>query len=85
MRANRGEDRGSTGSGNGREREWLSEPKTPDFQDSKRVQADCLSGVTPSLKCLSHVYILATTHVLSSILRPTLMTEILLTDASIGP
>jgi hypothetical protein len=36
-------------------------------------------------KCLSHVYILATTHVLSSILRPTLMTGILLTDASIGP
>jgi len=27
MRTNRGEDRGSTGSGNGREREWLSEPK----------------------------------------------------------
>lgn len=34
MRTNRGENGGSTGSGNGREREWLSEPncwtsKTP--------------------------------------------------------
>jgi hypothetical protein len=60
MRTNRGVDRGSTGSGSGREREWLSEPKTPVLQDSKRVQADCLASLHLSSVYPTYQY-LATT------------------------
>jgi hypothetical protein len=57
-----------------------------DLQDSKRVQADCLASLHLSQPgSVYPTYISLRAHVLPFILRPTLMTEILLTDASIDP
>jgi hypothetical protein len=85
MRTNRGANRGSTGSGSGMERDGAGVAERTQMLDLKRAgQADCLASLHPRVFMPPPTYT-SLAHVLPFILRPTLMTKILLTDATIDP